>query len=210
MAQRRSSDLRDSFYLVFVIGGLFALVVFGPHLLPKTDGRVWKNIYLSSATHDDAYLPCVWVLTMLKNGTKPGDSRMRRPWLSGVLVVGGLAGVAVAASFAPSLIPHFGLLEGILGLCLGILSAAAVRDGAFGWALQTLFGNGIDYARRFFPIVGVLLCVVCFGLSGWGLYQRAQAHDYMAVADAVCFLTGVAGIVIGGQRRMPDAQPVLA
>ena len=197
MARLKSSDLSNSLIAVVVVMAFFALLFSGDWFMPRLEGMHWKNVYVFSSSYSDSLFLFVIVLNQVNNA----KGIRQRIWLAALASVTGLAGIVFAVSRTPERLPHLGLLEGIMPWAGGAVLAAALRDGVPAQAFRNIFAKGLDYAGRFFPMTGGLICLGLLGAWGWELDQRWAARDYTVIVDGASFLLGSLCVLIAGKRR---------
>ena len=197
MAQKRSIDAWNSLLLVIAAGGATAFFVFGPRYLPVSDGPSWKNISLWSPSYDIATLLFVMVVGQVNNA--PG--RPPRIWLSLLMLVAGLAGLFLVVSRVPALIARFGVIANVMALTGGMVFVTALWDGVPAQVWRNLFSQNLDYAGRFFPLAGALICCALLGVWAWDIEKRWMAHDYTSVTDIAGFAVGGLCGLVAGKRK---------
>ncbi len=196
MERRPSSEIRNTLLFAFGVGALFNLAA-SAHI----DHALWRNIYfraLSSANPYNIGFSVFLVIALAFNGF---TGQPRRLWRASLVFLAVLAAVLLAASGAPHLLPRVGVFDIFQAGIVGLAFALSLVDGTPARVLRDLAAKGTDYAARFFPLTGFLLCLAFVGLWGEWLYRQWSVHAGAVTLDGVCFLLGMVCTLIDGHRR---------
>ena len=217
MARRLSSDDRASMSIGFVAAAILAFLVarhylHWPDLHVLEENRpVWRNLYFwSSSTHSsDCGFFCLFI--WVANGVNNTKGQPPRPWLGSLALLAGVSGILMTASLEAAILPRVGILDSLLAGMVGMMVAVFFAEGVPAEVWRNLFARNIDYAGRFLPLAGTLVCLFLFGFWVWGLDQRWMAHDYTSVTDMVCFVVGLlAGIFVGKRTSKRESSAAIA
>jgi hypothetical protein len=207
MAHRLSTDARNSLYLVFVVGGLFAFVYFGARYLPIDDQSQphWGNLYLWSSSESAGGYAWLWPFLATAGSVNNAPGRPPRPWLESAALILGVSGILLVATLAAHDLPHVAVFDSFLYAVIGGTCGRFFIEGAPARVGRNLITRDINYAGRFLPLLGTVLCLLFLGFLAWNVDRRGAAHDYTSIIDVACFVVGFVCVPIGGKRR---EQPV--
>jgi hypothetical protein len=210
MKRKLSSDARDSLFLALGVGGFFALMFIGMRFLPTTDHALWKNIFLWSSAQSSDWIFFNLVI-FVANGINNAKGQPPRPWLGILFLLIGVAGILMLATTATVLLPRVDVMNSLVIAVVGLTVAMFFVEGVPAQVWRNLFVRNVDYASRFFPMAGTLVCVFVLGLWARELFNSWMAHDYVCVTDMASFVVGFASEVVTGKRRQkPITSAVIA
>jgi len=207
VAMKLSADARNSLYLVFGVGGLFAFVFFGMRYFPARDHShpLWENLYFWSSSEPPGGYTFFSLFVMTANSVNNARGRPPRLWVESIAFVLGVGGILLAASLAAHDLPRVGVFDSLLCAILGGTCGRFLIEGAPAQVGRNLIAREIDYGGRFLPLLGMLLCLAFMTFVAWTTVLRWRAHDYTSVTDTACFLLGLVCVWIGGKRREKPA-----
>jgi len=208
-AMKLSADARDSLSLILVVGLLFAFISFGHRFLPDDRHALWKNIYFWSSDTESSDSVFFALFVMVANAVNNAAGRPPRSGLAGLVLIAGLTGILVISGLFASRLPRIGALDSVMAAIFGLTAASFLTNGAPVQVWRDLFARGLDYAGRFFPLAGTMVCVLMLGFWVWELDQRWRAHNYACIVDLACFSLGAAAALVGGKRRLAAPKLVM-
>ena len=131
--------------------------------------------------------------------------------MGSLFILAGVAGILMLATTATVWLPRVGVVDSVFTAGLGLTVAIFFSEGVPAQVWRNLFARDVDYAGRFFPLAGSLVCLVILGVWGWGLDQRLQGHDYTPILDVACFMLGmIAALICGRRRQIPAPSAAIA
>ena len=216
MAKRLSSDDRASISLGFFAAVILALLLAMRYLhwpdlhALDSDRPLWRNLYLWSAPADssDGFFFNLFVLSA--GSVNNAKGRPSRLLLGSLVLPAGITGILTAAARVPAILPRVGVADCFLAAIIGLTIAFFFIDGISTRIWRNLFARNVDYAERFVPLFGTILCLVLAGFWGWELYSRWTKHDYTGGMDIACLGLGLVSAAVMGKRQPRQASVVQA
>ncbi len=199
--------------LIFALGAgwLFYVASSAPRLFSNIDHPLWRNIYLWALPATNPYAIGFGVFLIIACLFNAGAAWPRRVWRASLILLSLLACLFLLAGCIARLLPRVGLLDSLQVAFVGLGVGLLLVDGTPQRVLQALATRGTDYAGRFFPLTGFVICLLFLGPWGPWLCSHWPAHDLTATLDRTCFMLGMICVMLAGRREdmaLPTAAPV--
>ncbi len=212
MARKLSADDHASISI-----GLFALAIVAlllsvhywhvPNLSLLSESHpIWRNIYFWwSSGHSSSDYVFANIFMLIAGSVNNAKGRPPRPWLGVLTLLAGVAAIMAGASLNAEALPQVGIVDSLFVGLVGMTVATFFAEGVPAQVWRNLFARNIDYAGRFFPLAGTLVCLALFAGWVWELDQRWAVRDYVSVVTVASFVVGIMAGLIAGKRRAEPA-----